>query len=152
MNPRKQLKDTWTAAAGWLEKSARVMEWASSWYTTIVHKRHPVQCWNAAKSTLSWVGQLLGPGIHPHHVGTRLSCKQSLNQGQLVLILHVAIPWYSMPTAKQRAASKITCLSGVITYRSYRGIFLQGIFLVPSFLVPYHRDLPCDLPISLLNL
>ena len=149
MNPRKQPEDTWTATAGGLEKSARVTEWASSLYTTIVHKRHPAQCWNVAKSTLSWVGQLLGPGIHPHHVGTHLSCKQSR---QLVLILHVAILWYSMATAKQRAASKITCLSGVITYRSYRGIFLQGIFLVPSFLVPYHRDLPCDLPISLLNL
>ena len=64
------------------------------------------------------LGQLLGSGIDPHHVGTHLSCKQSLNQGQLVLILHVAIPWYAMPTAEQRAASKITCLSGVITYRT----------------------------------
>ena len=35
-----------------------------------LHSRHPLHCWNTAKSTLSWVGQLLGPGIHPHDVGT----------------------------------------------------------------------------------
>jgi len=54
-----------------------------------LHRRHPVHCWNTANSTLSWVGQLLGPGVHPHDVGTDISCKQSVNEGQLVRILHV---------------------------------------------------------------
>ena len=125
----KQLKDTWTATAGGLEKACG--SWRERLHYTqqrinlpilscfcSLHRRHLVHCWNTAKSTLSWVGQLFRPGIHPHNGGTDLSCKQSLNQGQLILILHVGIRWLSMATRKQWAPCKTTCLSSVTTCRS----------------------------------
>jgi len=105
------------------------------------HRRHPVHCWNTAKSTLSWVGQLLGPGIHPHDVGTDLSCEQSVNEGQLVRILHVQVfddcRW-SVQNNERLAkirAPPVSQLAGT----SFLGLALVFSKNVPSDLVASHR-------------
>ena len=98
-----------------------------------MHRRHLVHCCNTAKSTLSWVGQLLGPGVHPHDVGTDLSCEQSMNEGQLVRILHVQV-FAGIRWSLQRASS--VSQPAVASFLGLAIIFSRNM---PGDLVASHR-------------